>query len=61
MTSVGGVVTVARLLRSCPETLDLESLAGIDRRILSPHTQITGLAHLERLNPASRADSGEEQ
>jgi HPr kinase/phosphorylase len=44
-----GGVTVARLIQSRPETLglDLEILAGsggLDRRIMSPYTQKTGLA-----------------
>ena len=47
--SVAAGVTVATLLQSRPETLglDLEILAGtsgLDRRILSPYTQKTGLA-----------------
>jgi len=47
--SVAGGVTVGKLLESRPETLglDLEILAGsggLDRRILSPYTQKTGLA-----------------
>ena len=47
MTTAG--VTVGKLLQSRPETLglDLEILAGsggLDRRILSPYTQKTGLA-----------------
>ncbi len=45
MTSAGGV-TVAKLLQSLPETPDHEILAGIgglDRRIVSPYTQKTGL------------------
>ena len=48
MSAAGGV-TVGKLLQSRPETLglDLEILAGsggLDRRILSPYTQKTGLA-----------------
>ena len=48
MTSAAGV-TVGKLLQSRPETLglDLEILAGsggLNRRILSPYTQKTGLA-----------------
>jgi HPr kinase/phosphorylase len=47
--NVAGGVTVGTLLQSRPETLglDLEILAGsggLDRRILSPYTQKTGLA-----------------
>jgi hypothetical protein len=48
MSAAGGV-TVGKLLQSRPETLglDLDILAGsggLDRRILSPYTQKTGLA-----------------
>ena len=76
MSAAGGV-TVGKLLQSRPETLglDLEILAGsggLDRRILSPYTQKTGLAlagfheqlagldEMDELEIEDLPDSGEE-